>query len=156
MSFNSGVAELDSYLKSVALANQSAHSAQTFVCTLMGSTSVIGYYTIASAAIRRDELPDPDRKRVRFPHIPVVEITRFAVDQNYQGRGIANALLRNALRRCLKTSEYVGSYAVVIQTRGQKAIPFFERYGFQPISGMAMYIPMRAVRAAFGHEAMSS
>jgi predicted N-acetyltransferase YhbS len=67
----------------------------------------------------------------RYP-IPVMLLARLAVDQRYQGMRIGKGLLKDAMRRTLKASEYAGIRAIFVHAEDDKARMFYEQFGFEP------------------------
>ena len=70
-------------------------------------------------------MPDP---------IPVLLLGQLAVDQRYQGRGIAKALVQDALIRSLTISQSVGIAAVLVDTLTDELAVFYAKFGSDPIS----------------------
>ncbi len=78
-------------------------------------------------------MPDP---------IPVMIIGRLAVEQNWQGKGIGKALLRDAIPRTLQASEIAGIRAILVEAISEEAKQFYEKCGFtvSPIVPMTLMI----------------
>jgi len=113
---------------------------------------VIGYYTLSSYTINPGELPDEvARKLPRYPNLPATLIGRLAVDAQYHGKGFGGELLLDALKRCFATTSEVGSLAVVVEAENEKAIQFYQSYGFIrfPDHGDKLFLPMPTIRALF-------
>jgi len=91
--FNSGVAELDHWLRRRARSNQASGASRTFV--VCDESRVIAYYALASGAVKQPEAPGRFRRNMPDP-IPVAVLGRLAIDESYQGRGIGRALVRDA------------------------------------------------------------
>jgi GNAT superfamily N-acetyltransferase len=80
-------------LKRRARANQVSGASRTYVACQ--EKRVIGFYAVASGAIAVDSAQG--RFRRNMPNsIPVVILARLAVDKDWQGKGIARALFRDA------------------------------------------------------------
>ena len=141
-SFDCGVASLNSWFRTLALKNQEAGGSRTFV-TNDQDGSIAGYYSLSSFTIAREatgdfgaELPDP---------IPVTLIGRLAVDQRFKGLGLGASLLRDAAVRAMDVSLQIGSAAIVVHTRDESVVPFYERFGFTRLDGdrQTLILPMR-------------
>ena len=84
--FNSGVFELDDWLRRRARANQASAASRTFV--VCEENRVIAYYALASGAVKQPEVPGRFRRNMPDP-IPVAVLGRLGIDQSYQGAGSA-------------------------------------------------------------------
>lgn len=78
--FNSGVPELDAWLRRRARANQAGGASRTFIVS--EDNRVIAYYAIASGAVKQPEAPGRFRRDMPDP-IPVAVLGRLAIDQAY-------------------------------------------------------------------------
>jgi len=130
--FQSGDPDLDRFFHAFAGQNQFRHHVGvTYVAVEAGT--VLGYTTIAPAAIEVDHLPAALRRRLpRYP-LPVLRLARLAVDSRYRGRGLGAELLRFALGLTVRMAEDYGGVGVVVDAK-PGAVPFYERYGFRAIA----------------------
>lgn len=128
--FDCGVEALNAYLKRFALGNQSAGAAQTYVA--VAEDRVVGYYSLAAASVEHADSPDRLRKGLARHPVPVVLLARLAVDRTWQGRGLAAALLLDALRRVLGAADIVGVRAVMVHAKDEAARRFYEHFDFDP------------------------
>ena len=154
--FNSGVDELDIWLKKYADQNQKANSAVTYVTCVDGE--VVGYYAVAVAAISHEE--EPSKLRKQAPRqIPCVLIARRAVDLRHAGQGLGAGLLKDALRRSLQVSESVGAMAVLIHARDEVARSLYEHHVDccpSPVDDLQLMIPMARIAQVYGTSDSSS
>jgi GNAT superfamily N-acetyltransferase len=87
-----------------------------------GASSILGYYTLSSYGIDVGELPaDVVKKLPRYPLIPATLLGRLAVDRRYQGQGVGEFLLMDALHRALVQSAEIGTAAVVVDEEALKS-----------------------------------
>lgn len=128
--FDCGEPSLNDYLQRYARQNDERRLGRTYVAVVPDQKCVEGYYTLASGAVERADLPE--KRLPRYP-IPVILLARLAVDQSAQGQRLGEKLLLHALRRCSRISEYVGVYAVVVDALNERAHRFYLRYGFVPV-----------------------
>jgi predicted N-acetyltransferase YhbS len=89
--FDCGVPALNTFLKKLALQNQRSQAARTYVAT-RGET-VVGYYTLAAASVRREESPARVAKGLAAHPVPVILLARLAVDAAEKGKGPGAGLL---------------------------------------------------------------
>lgn len=120
-----------------------------FVMT-QGTPQVLGFYTLATDSIPRNDVPASMRKSLpKSYRAPVILLGRLARDLSHRRQGLGELLLMDALLRCLWLSdESVGAMAVVVDPLDEGATAFHARYGFitLPDSGR-MFLPMRTIRA---------
>ena len=128
--FDCGEASLNVFLQKHALGNDRAGLGRTFVATEPDMTQVAGYFTVSMGSVRFDAIPDHANKRLpRYP-IPTVHIGRLAVDRRWQGRGLGEALLVEAIRKAAAASTSVGVYAIDVFALHSRAKSFYLKYGF--------------------------
>lgn len=142
--FKSGAEELDRYLREQASQDIRRHVATAFVALDRGL--VVGYYTLSASAIELTSLPDHVGRRLpRHPMVPATLLGRLAVDRSWQGRGLGRHLLMDALFRSLASE--IASYAVVVDARDESAALFYERYGFEQLTGTQrrLFLPMATI-----------
>jgi GNAT superfamily N-acetyltransferase len=127
--FNSGVPELDNWLRRRARANQVGGASRTFV--VCEENRVVAYYALASGAVRTPEAPGRFKRNMPDP-IPVAVLARLAIDLSYQGRGIGRALVRDAGLRLLNAAEILGIRGILVHAISDDARAFYEAVGFMP------------------------
>jgi predicted GNAT family N-acyltransferase len=150
--FSCGNDLLDNYLHRQAKQDMKQKLSACF--TLSDHDGAIkGYYTLSSASIERNRLPDFIIKKLppSYTDLPVTLLGRLAVDNRFKGQGTGKLLLVDALRRSYETSAAsVASMAVVVDPINDAAISFYAKYGFirLPDSGR-MFIPMNTIAQLF-------
>jgi ribosomal protein S18 acetylase RimI-like enzyme len=108
---------------------------------------VAGYYTLSATSVPLLDLPAEDAKRLpRYPTVPAVRIGRLAVDQRFQRRGLAEAMLADATARALKAD--VAAFMLVVEAKNDQAIAFYRRYEFRAIASQprALFLPLATAR----------
>lgn len=93
--FSCGRAELDDWLIRFAFINQSNGMTMVFVCEIEGE--IAAYYALSAGQVGHESAPLRTLKGVANHPIPVVILTRFAVDVKFQGMGLGRAMLRDLL-----------------------------------------------------------
>jgi GNAT superfamily N-acetyltransferase len=150
--FSCGNASLDRYLKEQAGQDLRRACATPFVLVTGGDTSILGYYTLSSFGIDVGELPsDVAKKLPRYPLIPATLLGRLAVDRRYQGQGIGEFLLMDALHRALVQSFEIAAAAVVVDAIDAGATKFYQHFGFVAFPSITgrLFLPMKAVAGLF-------
>ena len=109
---------------------------------------VIGYYTLSSGSISKEEIPDNVSKKLpRNSDIPFAAIGRLAIDKNYHGKGLGGYLLVDAFTEIFKVSEVLGIAGVFVDPIDDAAIKFYERFGFIKLkTSDRMFLPMATIR----------
>ena len=148
-----GNASLDRYLKEQAGQDLRRGCATPFVLvSKRGDASILGYYTLSSYGVDIGELPvDVAKKLPRYPLIPATLLGRLAVDRRYQGQGIGEFLLMDALHRSLVQSAEIAAAAVIVDAIDAGAAKFYQHFGFVPFPSIAgrLFLPMKAVSGLF-------
>ena len=151
--FSCGNASLDRYLKEQAGQDLRRVCAMPFVLApKRDDSSILGYYTLSSYGIDVGELPpDMVKKLPRYPLIPATLLGRLAVDRRYQGQGIGEFLLMDALHRTLAQSFQIAAAVVLVNAIDAGAAKFYQHFGFVVLPSMAgrLFLPMKAVAGLF-------
>ena len=147
--FSCGAEALDTYLKQYATQDQKRRVAAVFV--LPDEVHIKGYYTLSSTNISSDYLPEKFLKNLpTHPYQPATLLGRLAADQQFQGQGIGETLLLDALCRSYVTSEQIGSIAVLVDALNQRASSFYEHYGFIAFPRQnKLFLPMKTIGQLF-------
>ena len=125
-SFDCGEPLLNTYLKQFARQHAKKNISKTFVLLSTDSPDkIIGFYTLSTGGIVREQLSLPDRYKLPNYPIPIARIGRLAVDKSVQGQGLGEELLKNALHRCVTLSKEIGLYGVVVDAKHEKAKAFY-------------------------------
>lgn len=133
--FTCGNEPLDRWLMRYAGQNQRRDAARTFVAATTDQR-VYGYYTLLAGQLdHREATPETSKGLSQHFPIPVAILARLAVDAGQQGRGIGAALLSDSLTRVVRAAEQVAVRAVVVHAIDESASSFYERFGFQALSG---------------------
>jgi GNAT superfamily N-acetyltransferase len=113
---------------------------------------VIGYYTLSGNSIPRDEFPEQIIKKLpkSYADLPTILLGRLAIHKSYQGKGLGEYLLIEALNQCVELSERLGTLAVMVDPIDKNAENFYQRYQFIKLpSSNRMFIPIKTVRASW-------
>lgn len=128
-SFDSGEPSLDDYLRRRALANHLQGASRCFVTCAGGR--VVGYYSLASASIQHTEAGGKFRRNMPDP-IPVILLSRLAIDRAVRGQGLGKHLLRDAIERCVQAADIIGVRALLVHALHEEAREFYLHYDFEP------------------------
>lgn len=92
--FDSGVASINDYLQKTARKAQAAKQAVVYVVCRKNTLVVMGYYTLSSGSIARENVVPKSRQRNPPSVHPVTLLGRMGVTEAAQGRGFAIGLLQ--------------------------------------------------------------
>ena len=88
--FDCGAPPLNDYLRKHAYVNHQSNAARTYVSAR--ENRVVGYYTLAAGAVRREETTSRVAKGLARHPVPIILLARLAIDLREQGKGIGAAL----------------------------------------------------------------
>jgi len=144
--FDSGEPSLDAYLRTRALANHLQGASRCFVTCR--DRRVAGYYALAAASVQRRDAPGKVRRNMPDP-VPVILLSRLAVDQKDQGLGLGKHLLRDAIARCVQVADIIGVRAMLVHALHDDAPRFYAYFDFQhsPSDPLHLLLPIQDARA---------
>lgn len=146
-SFNCGQDDLNKFIKQYASQHQKSGTSKTYVAIDDDTQQVRGFYYLSSTSIGFDRVDAVLIQQLpRYP-LPCVVVGRFAVDQTAQGRGIGKVLLAHALKQVSKVAQIIGVNFVVIHAKDQKAMEFYQRFGFISLTSnpLTLIYPMSEI-----------
>lgn len=143
--FCCGVPVLDNWLKKRARSNENYRASRTYVLATEDN-QVIGYYALASGSIKAENAPRKIKRNMPDP-IPVLILARLAIDKQYQGKKLGDALLRDAILRILQAAEIIGVKAILVHAISEQAKRFYEARSFivSPVDPMTLILPLESI-----------
>ena len=145
--FDCGNNWLNDYLKRYARQNTANGASRTFVAVTPTETRICGYFTLSAGAVALNDFPEAARKG--WPRlVPTVHLGRLAVDNEFQGQGLGNALMRSAMQIALDAAELIGISTVELWAIDEAAIAYYSRFGFVALldDPLHLYLTLREVR----------
>lgn len=121
---------LNDWLKRFAWTNQQNETSRTYV--VRRALRVIGYYSLATGSVLREAVPARIAKGLAHHPVPVLLLSRLAVDRSEQGKGLGKALLKDALIRMAQAADIVGARAVLVHAIDAQAAAFYRHFNFEP------------------------
>jgi GNAT superfamily N-acetyltransferase len=145
--FDSGAAALDDWLKRRARGNEAGGASRTFVVCV--GRRVIGYYSLAAGSLMHAGASGKVRRNMPEP-VPVVLLGRLAIDREWQGKGLASDLLRDAVLRITAAASTIGARAILVHAISPAAKAFYEWHGFRasPVDPMMLMVTVEDARNA--------
>jgi GNAT superfamily N-acetyltransferase len=103
---------------------------------------IAAYYTLASATVSRASIPIKPSLPT-YP-IPVVMLSRLAIANTHQGKGLGAKLLITALRHTGQlTQQGLPAYGLILDAIDESALQFYQHFGFfepMPENPMRMFV----------------
>lgn len=149
-SFDCGSPSLDDWLLRHALQAQRADSTRVYV--VHDELQIVGFYALSAGSVRPEEAPARIRKGLGRHDLPLVVLTRLAVDLRVRGAGLGAALLKDALIRVTAAVDIVGARALHAHAKDENARSFYRHFGFEPspIDEHSMFLLLKDLRASIG------
>ncbi len=137
-SFRCGSKPLDEYIRRYASQDIRKNVARVFVVTPTNdSKQLAGFFTLSAGSVSCSSLPTSlARKLLRYP-VPVALIGRLAVDNESQGQGLGSILLADACQKVSQASSVLAVVGIIVDAKDDKAITFYEHFGFIPLPSQA-------------------
>lgn len=129
--FTCGDSKIDAYLQNLATQDERRNLARVFVLVGEEPNNIAGFYSLTNTRIDIGELPEKHARKL--PHgriIPGALIGQLARSLDQKGQNIGEILLIDALKRIVAANKISAVYAVVVDAINEKAVAFYERYGF--------------------------
>ena len=148
--FDCGQPKLNTYLHKYALQHQKNGISKTHVLIEQGQSRVCGYLSICCASTKLADMPDElTRKLPKDYDVPSLLLARLAIDKSYQGQGLGSILIQYSFELVVKVSDMVAARMLVVDAIDEKAVGFYERFGFQKLDPEAkrLYILIGTIRA---------
>lgn len=145
--FDSGVQSINDYLHRQARKAQAAKQAVVYVICRKDTPVVMGYYTLSSGSVARENVVPKNRQR-NSPNVhPVTLLGRMGITLEAQGQGFAIDLLQDAIERTITASAAIGSTALIVHPLDERLSKFYIKYaGFIPCPGLSpvtLMLPLR-------------
>lgn len=147
--FESGNLAIDEWFRRYAkLALGSGRSKTYVVCTDSGE--IAGFYSIATGQVLPTEATARVLKGLGKHAIPVIVLTRLAVDAKFQRLGVGHGLLRDCAWRVVSVAAAVGVRALVTHAKNAQAAGFYRRFGFEasPLNDLQLMLLVKNLKAS--------
>lgn len=146
--FDCGQADLNSYLQQTAQQHQKKQVSRSWVAVRPEAPeTILGFYTTTLAEIPPEHLNSKDAKKLPKANLPVVRLSRLAVDQNHQGLQIGQRLLVDAIVRTVRLLGDFAVVAMIVDTKDARASSYYQHFGFIPLldDPLKLYLPAQAL-----------
>ena len=111
----------------------------------------MGFYALAAASVERAGAPGRVRRNMPDP-VPVILLSRLAVDRKEQGKGLGAHLLRDAVTRSVAAASIIGVRAILVHALNDQARMFYAHFDFEasPTDPLHLLLTMNDARALIG------
>lgn len=94
--------------------------------------------------------PSRVKKGLACHRIPVILLARLPVDVSEQGRRLGATLLKDALHRVASAAYEIGTRALLVHAKDDKAKAFYQRYDSEasPTDPLHLFLLLKDLRAA--------
>ena len=146
--FDCGIEALNEFLLRYSIKNDILGIGKTFVA-FNENGDLAGYFTLATAQVVYEEIPDEYRGKLPKYPIPSLRIARLAVDKDFQGKGIGKWILKQAFIKIIHVAEITGLYLIIVDAK-ETSKSFYEQYGFIKFNEkkLSYFITVDTVRKA--------
>jgi hypothetical protein len=124
VTFDSGEADLDSYLRNRALANHAEGGASHCLVTCRDQR-LVGFYALA-AAVERRSAPG----RIRREPLPVILLSRLAIDAQNKAKAWARICCAMP-SRVASWPDLIGVRVILVHALHNQARAFYTHFGFE-------------------------
>jgi len=145
--FDSGQAEVDSWLRTKALQHQDKRLSITKVL-LTADDKIAGFYTLATGQIDFGDLPPAIAKGLPRRALPVAVLAWLGVSSQLQGQGLGRILLAQALLDCYTAGQTFAFTAVILDCVNDEAKAFYQRFDFRELPGRPYRLYLSAAQLA--------
>lgn len=146
--FDCGQGDLNRYLQQTAGQHQKKQVSRTWAAVHTAEPErILGFYTSTLAEISSEYLNPKDAKKLPKAALPVVRLSRLAVDQQHHGQQIGQRLLIDAIVRTARLLDNFAVAAMVVDAKDEGAARYYQYFGFAPWQDdpLKLYMPAQAL-----------
>ena len=100
--------------------------------------------------VTREDAPERLTKGLARRPVPIMLLARLAVDHRWQGQGVGNAFLKDAMLRTLQAADIAGIRAFAVHAKDDEARRFYLKFDFipspSPSDPMHLFVLLKDVR----------
>ena len=139
--FVSGNDELDLFFHKYAGQNQFKHYIGTSYVALLGKI-IVGFVTVSAGSIKSNTLSKSIKKKLPEYPLPVLRVSRLAVDHRYQHKGVGKTLLKFILHLSVEQKKHYGCVGIVVDAK-KESTSFYEQFDFESIDLIHGHLDIR-------------
>ncbi len=114
--------------------------------------AIAGFYSLSAFTLGLNDVPEAlAAKLPRYDLIPAALIGRLARHSLYQGQGIGELLLADAIRRIVGVAQELAVFAIVVDAKDENAAEFYRAFGFMsfPLHPQRLFMLTSTAEKAF-------
>lgn len=146
--FDCGTPALNSYLAQKASQHEAKNITRT--CCAERDGALAGYHSLTNAEVDVSALPPDVIRKYKLPthQLPVVRLARLAVDSRFQGLGLGQILLVDAMAKVVRVAELSGCMGLIVDAKDDRAAEFYLEFGFRqaPENGLLLFMPLPEIQ----------
>lgn len=126
--------ELNYFLKNNCQTHERERGLTTFLLIDKANNRLAGFYSTSIGyltSMLKDQDDMPGEKQRNY-----LNLAYFAIDREYQGRGIGSALIKEVFKSTLVVAYYVGIEMIFLESV-EESVDFYEKVGFQLVKGIS-------------------
>ncbi len=126
--------KINRFLKNDCQAHERERSLATFLLIDKEGNRLVGFYSTSIGyltSMLKDQDNMPSEKQRNY-----LNLAYFAIDREYQGRGIGSALIKEVFKATLVVAYYVGIEMIFLESV-EESVGFYEKVGFQLVNGIS-------------------
>lgn len=146
--FTCGEESLDRYIQRFAKQNIKQRISRVFVASpVTEPAGIAGYYTLSADSLAAQALPPARQRKLPQHPVPVALLGRLAIATPYQGQGLGQILVADALQRVVRASQVLAVYALIVDALNPRVAEFYQRLGFIPLPSqpLKLFLPLDSV-----------
>jgi predicted N-acetyltransferase YhbS len=137
--FDCGEQSMNEWLLNHAVSNHQKDFSRVFVVTK--DNHVIAYYSLSSYKIDRKDIQSIKRGP---REIPAVLLGRLAVDKQYQGLGLGENMIKDAIERITVANESLAIKVIIVHALNETVSKFYQKIGFELLTNnhLELFMPI--------------
>lgn len=132
---------IDDFLKLSLLNYENNHLLNTKLLIDKESKQLVGFFSLSTTTVKLSSNYKKKHHVLRsgtFTEYPALNLNYFAVDSNFQNKGIGRELMRTVFQIVTHVSENLVGFNVLTLTSLDSAIGFYKKIGFEEINSNSM------------------
>lgn len=125
--------EMNDFVRRYARQSHELGGAKTFLAVDDSNPTILGFYSLAPAALAHERVPEALRRGLARHEVPGFRLARLATHVSLQGQGLGGQLLAAAARRCIRAATEVGGVTLIIDAKSERAAQWYAGYGAVPL-----------------------
>jgi len=125
------------------------HFSQAYV--LLQNERFVGFYTLDTFSIAKDNFEFENRPSASPPIVPVVKLGMLGIDKSLQGKGLGKRLLKDVFVKVYHLSKLAGCAGIYLLAE-RDAIDFYKTFGFVEIKDdepLSMFLKIDVILELF-------